>query len=66
MLSDGPAEWSSALGRFRPRFAVLYEDNFNYLSKMSLLRMREAAFAMIAAALENGCAVIVCGADMTT
>ena len=27
----------------RPRLAVLFEDNFNYLSKMCLLRMREAA-----------------------
>ena len=27
----------------RPRFAVIYEDSFNYLSKMCLLRMREAA-----------------------
>ena len=34
----------------RPRVAVLYEDNFNYLSKMCLLRMREAAFTMIDAA----------------
>ena len=30
----------TALDRHRPRFAVLYEDNFNYLSKMCLLRMR--------------------------
>ena len=40
----------AALDRHRPRFAVIYEDNFNYLSKMCLLRMREAALAMIDAA----------------
>ena len=31
----------------RPRVAVIYEDSFNYLSKMCLLRMREAALEMI-------------------
>jgi len=65
MLAESPAEWESALDAHKPRFAVLYEDNFNYLSKMSLLRMREAAFAMIAAAKSRGCTVLVSGADMT-
>ncbi len=65
MLAAGPQEWAAAVRRHRPRYAVLYEDNFNYLSKMSLLRMREAAFAMITAAKEAGCTVIVCGSDMT-
>ena len=51
--------------RERPRFAVLYEDNFNYLSKMCLLRMREAAFAMLAAARARGCTTIVAGSDAT-
>jgi anaerobic magnesium-protoporphyrin IX monomethyl ester cyclase len=65
MLSEGPHEWEAQLAAQRPRYAVLFEDNFNYLSKMSLLRMREAAFAMIAAAKARGCVAIVCGADMT-
>ena len=30
------------------RIAVLYEDNFNYLTKMCLPRMRQAAFPMLA------------------
>lgn len=63
MLAESEAEWDQALERERPRFAVLYEDNFNYLSKMCLLRMREAAFTMIAMARARGCTVIVCGAD---
>ncbi|MCU0477027.1 MAG: B12-binding domain-containing radical SAM protein [Anaerolineae bacterium] len=45
MLAESEAEWVSALDQHTPRVAVLYEDNFNYLSKMSLLRMREAARA---------------------
>ena len=47
MLAESESEWDAALARSQPRIAVLYEDNFNYLSKMCLLRMREAAFAMI-------------------
>ncbi len=63
MLSGSEQEWQQALELEQPRFAVLYEDNFNYLSKMCLLRMREAAFTMIAMARERGCTVIVCGSD---
>ncbi len=65
MLATSEQEWEDALERHQPRFAVLYEDNFNYLSKMCLLRMREAAFTMIEQARRHGCTVIVCGADAT-
>lgn len=65
MLANSTADWAAALRQHQPRFAVLFEDNFNYLSKMSLLRMREAAFTMIDAARTQGCTVIACGADMT-
>ncbi|MDQ7029327.1 MAG: radical SAM protein [Ardenticatenia bacterium] len=63
MLADSEARWAEALDHHRPRFAVIYEDNFNYLSKMCLLRMRQAAFTMIRAARERGCTVIVAGSD---
>jgi anaerobic magnesium-protoporphyrin IX monomethyl ester cyclase len=65
MLAEGEDEWAQALDREHPQFAVLFEDNFNYLSKMCLLRMRQAAFSMIAMAKERGCTVILCGADAT-
>lgn len=65
MLAESTDEWVAALRQHQPNYAVLFEDNFNYLSKMSLLRMRDAAFAMIAAARAQGCTVIVAGADMT-
>jgi anaerobic magnesium-protoporphyrin IX monomethyl ester cyclase len=65
MLAESEAEWAAALDRRRPQFAILYEDNFNYLSKMCLLRMREAAFTMIELAKARGCTVILCGADVT-
>ena len=65
MLADSEAEWTTALELHEPRYAVLFEDNFNYLSKMCLSRMREAAFAMIASARRAGATVLVCGSDAT-
>ncbi len=65
MLAEGESEWEKHLDRYSPRVAVLYEDNFNYLSKMCLLRMREAAYAMIAQAKRRNIKVIVAGADAT-
>ena len=63
MLAESEAEWAAALDTHRPRFAIIYEDNFNYLTKMCLLRMREAAFTMSAMAAARGCTVIVAGSD---
>src|SRR5947209_12602465 len=65
MLAASESEWDQALDRMKPQIAVLYEDNFNYLSKMCLLRMREAAFAMVGMARRRGCTVIVAGSDAT-
>src|SRR5690348_7431280 len=65
MLAESEAEWDQALERSHPRIAVLYEDNFNYLSKMCLLRMREAAFLMARMAKQRGCTVIIAGSDAT-
>ncbi|CAN5739358.1 radical SAM protein [soil metagenome] len=63
MLAESEQEWDDALEREQPRYAVIYEDNFNYLSKMCLLRMREAAFTMIGMAKARDCTVIVAGSD---
>jgi anaerobic magnesium-protoporphyrin IX monomethyl ester cyclase len=65
MLAGSEGEWDEALAREGARYAVLYEDNFNYLSKMCLSRMREAALAMIRMARARGCTVLVCGSDAT-
>jgi radical SAM superfamily enzyme YgiQ (UPF0313 family) len=65
MLAESEAEWDARLAADLPDVAILFEDNFNYLSKMCLLRMREAAFSMIAMAKARGCTVIVGGADAT-
>ncbi len=65
MLAESEAEWVAALDKHQPKYAVLYEDSFNYLSKMCLLRMRQAAFTMAEAAKARGCTVIVSGSDAT-
>ncbi|HEY2153518.1 MAG TPA: glycosyltransferase [Vicinamibacterales bacterium] len=65
MLAVSESEWAAALDRHRPRVAVIYEDNFNYLSKMCLLRMRQAALTMIDAARSRGIQTIVAGSDAT-
>ena len=65
MLAESESDWQDALRKYQPRYAVLFEDNFNYLSKMCLLRMREAAFQMCKMAKNVGCVVIVCGSDAT-
>ncbi|NOX63577.1 MAG: B12-binding domain-containing radical SAM protein [Chloroflexi bacterium] len=63
MLASSEEEWAAALDETQPQYAVIYEDNFNYLSKMCLLRMRQAAFTMIEMARARGCTVIVAGSD---
>jgi anaerobic magnesium-protoporphyrin IX monomethyl ester cyclase len=46
-------------------FFIVYDDGFNYLTKMCLTNMREAAFKMIALAKQRGCTVIVSSSDST-
>lgn len=65
MLSDGEQEFAAALERAGPSLVVLFEDNFNFLSKMCLSRMRQAAQAMCEMAAAAGCVVVVSGSDMT-
>jgi radical SAM superfamily enzyme YgiQ (UPF0313 family) len=63
MLAGSEAEWAESLDRHRPALAVLYEDSFNYLTKMCLLRMRQASLAMVRMARARGIAVFVSGSD---
>jgi anaerobic magnesium-protoporphyrin IX monomethyl ester cyclase len=65
MLADSEADWTRALQAHHPRVAVIYEDNFNYLTKMCLARMRAAALAMIRSAHDRGFPVVVAGSDAT-
>jgi anaerobic magnesium-protoporphyrin IX monomethyl ester cyclase len=63
MLADGVEDYPASVQAARPDVVVFYEDNFNYLTKMCLGRMREAACQMIAEARARGARVIVAGSD---
>lgn len=63
MLADGAEDYAGSLQTARPDVVVLYEDNFNFLTKMCLARMREAACRMIGEARAYGATVIVAGSD---
>ncbi len=65
MFAHGADEVVAAIEKEKPDFFVLYDDGFNYLTKMCLTNMREAAFRMCRLARERGCMVIVSGSDAT-
>lgn len=48
-----------------PHTLVIYDDGFNYLTKMCLVNMRNACFDMIRFAKAQGCRVIVSSSDAT-
>ncbi len=53
----------AALERFRPRLVAVCEDNFNFLTKMCLLKNRELACWMGRTARQAGVPAIVNGSD---
>lgn len=63
MLQDPSDGFPEALRSDRPKIVAVYEDNFNFLSKMCLTRMREVAFAMAQQARAAGAIPIVNGSD---
>ena len=65
MFARQPEEVIPQLEKTNPDFFVIYDDGFNYLTKMCLTNMREAAFKMIKLAKERGCTVIVSSSDST-
>jgi anaerobic magnesium-protoporphyrin IX monomethyl ester cyclase len=65
MLADGIEEYDRKLAEVDPQVVLIYEDNFNFLSKMCLGKMRQAACEMIAAAQRAGARVIASGPDVS-
>lgn len=63
MLSSGEEEFAAQVAAERPPIVGILEDNFNFLTKMCTVRMREAAFRMIGDAKRSGCLVAVNGSD---
>lgn len=60
-----PTDIKAHLLREQPEVLVIYDDGFNYLTKMCLSNMREAVFQMIQHAAELGIPVIISSSDAT-
>jgi anaerobic magnesium-protoporphyrin IX monomethyl ester cyclase len=64
-LKDSPKEIIPILKHEQPQFLVIYDDGFNYLTKMCLTNMRDACFEMIAYGKSQNCTVIISSSDST-
>jgi radical SAM superfamily enzyme YgiQ (UPF0313 family) len=65
MLEAPEPGFANALKQLRPMIVAIYEDDFNFLSKMCLTRMRELAWQLAREAHEAGAVVIAHGSDAT-
>ncbi len=65
MLEEPTIHFLAILAAQQPKIVVVYEDDFNFLSKMCLTRMREVAWSMAQAARAIGAVTIVHGSDST-
>lgn len=65
MFNQRSNEIADTLLKEKPRLFVIYDDGFNYLTKMCLTNMRDAAFDMIRLAKDQGCIVAVSSSDAT-
>lgn len=65
MLEPPSGSFLSMLYRHQPKIVAVYEDDFNFLSKMCLTRMREVAWEIARASKECGAILIVHGSDST-
>lgn len=63
MFAGSVDEFAARLDAVRPQITGIVEDNFNYLTKMCTLRMREASLAMVRLAKAHGSRVVVNGSD---
>jgi radical SAM superfamily enzyme YgiQ (UPF0313 family) len=65
MLQEPQSGLRDALRTHQPKIVAIYEDDFNFLTKMCLTRMRELAWEMIDIARRSGARVVVHGSDAT-
>src|SRR6202789_4309361 len=65
MIAQGLEEYERTLESVQPQVVLLYEDTFNFLSKMCLGTMRRAACQMIGSAQRSGARVIAAGPDVS-
>jgi radical SAM superfamily enzyme YgiQ (UPF0313 family) len=62
MLRD-PDQFAAFLEEAQPRVVVIYEDDFNFLTKMCLSRMRQVVWRFAQSARDCGVPVVVHGSD---
>jgi radical SAM superfamily enzyme YgiQ (UPF0313 family) len=65
MFAEPVSGFRTALEEHRPRIVVIYEDDFNFVTKMCLTHMRELANELAAIARTAGITVIAHGSDAT-
>jgi anaerobic magnesium-protoporphyrin IX monomethyl ester cyclase len=65
MLQDPVSGFPEMLQHEKPKILAIYEDDFNFLTKMCLTRMRELAWQLARAARAAGAIVIAHGSDAT-
>ena len=63
MLADDFSRFERQLDVLKPQVVLFYEDNYNFLSKMCLGRMRRACFDMLKHAGQRGARLIAAGSD---
>jgi radical SAM superfamily enzyme YgiQ (UPF0313 family) len=63
MLNEPEENFQAALDRYKPRIVVVYEDNFNFLTKMCLTRMQEVAYQILEMSQQAGVTVLANGSD---
>ena len=64
-MANHPSEINTYLESDTPEFVVIYDDGFNYLTKMCLSAMRQVAFDIIGYSKKKQATVIVCNSDAT-
>jgi anaerobic magnesium-protoporphyrin IX monomethyl ester cyclase len=62
-LDEDTSGFAAALAQAQPEVLVVYDDVFNWFTKMCLSRMRDAALEMIRQARAAGARVVVSGHD---
>lgn len=62
-LADSPADIIPSIIKKRPLYLVIFDDVFNYLSKMCLSKMSEAAYRLIDIGKQHACKIIIAGPD---
>jgi len=65
MLEEPSTRLALFLAEHKPQIVAVYEDDFNFLSKMCLTRMREVAWQIAESARAMGAITVVHGSDST-